>query len=321
MEMASEIENSAFGFAFLLFVFGMGTLILPLDAIESAREKPLSILPLSGMFLIFLMMDVLCATELFDITIPHRDHFLFGLLVAGFSLVGMVWPIGALMSPFRRVTELGFALLATGLALGVFSGLVRVIDSLLFWIVRGDRPGIIATALSFESWERPTFGLFIGVTLLVFAVVLLTTSPALRRAEETVETPPVGDSAAAPKAPPLHNILMAVVCIGVALYGFSMFSDAVLGTDFERSFEPIKAMLNAFDAIAHAWGFYAEWAGFVIVSGLLIWYTASEEEWGCLTTVLIGLVVYFTWAISSGLLEDWGGPMRGAWQEIVDLFR
>jgi hypothetical protein len=316
-----KVEASTAGLIFLLLVFGFGTLALPALAFRYARERSPWFLFACGFFLFCLMVDVLCVTQLLDIKFPHRDHFLTGLLVVGFGLCLAVWPLMVFGQPFRRVTKSGFALLAALLLLAVASGTVRVLDSILLWMAGGEFPGPVASAVSLGSWERAAFGFLAGASLLVFSLVLATasTESIYEKSKNGTITGRFGGSS--PGVRKLSKAVATVACLAASLYGFSVFSDATFGTSFKSWFQPLVRALDTLEAIGNAWDFYTEWAGFLIVAGLFIWYAVSEEQWGYLTAILLGLTVYFTWAISAGLFDDWGGPVRGAWNEVASWFR
>ena len=91
-------------------------------------------------------------------------------------MCAMVWPLMMLAGPFRSVTKIGFALFAVLLVLVAAAGAVRVLDPILLWIGGGPAPGPLAATLDLAAWERPAFGLLAGATLVVFAMVLATTS-------------------------------------------------------------------------------------------------------------------------------------------------
>lgn len=319
--MESQAEIGTFGLAFLLFIFGIATFVLPFAAVQMARARSAWFLFACGFLLFSLMIDLLCVTQLFGLTLPYRDHLIGGLLVAGFGLCCSIWPLVVFAKRFRRVTKIGSALLAILLLLAIIAGAVRVLDTILLWFVGGDLPGPVASTLHTGTWERPAFGLLAGMTLLVFSLVLATasTEPIRDRSEEGTLTG--GFSGWSPGLRKLSKVLATAACFVAALYGFAVFSDAAFGTSFESWFHPVQRALETFDTIAGAWDFYMEWAGFLIVAGLSIWYAISEEQWGCLTAILAGLAVYLAWVISAGLLEDWGGPLRGAWQELVGWFQ
>jgi len=316
-----QAETSAFGLIFMLLLFGIATLVMPAFAVEMARERSPWLPFAIGFLLIAVMVDVLSVTQLFDIALPHRDPFLIGLMVAGFGLCTMVWPLMMLAGPFRRITKIGFALFAVLLVMIVAAGAVQALDPVLLWIGVGIAPGPLAAALDLAAWKRPTFGLLAGVTFLVFTVVVATTSVEPIKVEREDGTYSGGFKGGSPSLRKAARAVATIACLAVALYGFSVFFDAALRTSFEPLFRPVLTALETLDTVGEAWDFYAEWAGFLFVAGLVVWYAVSEQQWGCLTVVVLGLAAYFAWAISAGLFEDWGGPLRGAWQAITEWFR
>lgn len=91
--MKFEVRAGPIGLVFLLCVFGIATLVLPAAAVRMIRDRSPWFPFVGGFFLFSLMVDVLCVTQIFTIAIPHRDHLLSGLLVAGFSLCASIWPL------------------------------------------------------------------------------------------------------------------------------------------------------------------------------------------------------------------------------------
>ena len=112
-----------------------------------------------------------------------------------------------------------------------------------------------------------------------------------------------------------------VACLVAALYGFSLFFDAALGTSLETLFDPVLDALDTLDAVGEAWTFYTEWAISLFFFGALLWYAASEREWGCLTALVLALVAFITWAFSTDLFADWTGPFSGAWHALTGWYR
>ena len=77
--MEFQVETGTFGLAFLLFIFGIFTLVLPALAVQLVPQRSAWLPFAIGFFLIALMVDVLCVTQLFDISLPHHNNFLTGL--------------------------------------------------------------------------------------------------------------------------------------------------------------------------------------------------------------------------------------------------
>ncbi len=304
---------------FMLFVFGISLPLLAYLFIDGLTKKSSWSPFFLGFLLLSLGIVIGCASQLFGVAVPGLQRLLEALILPGFVLAFASVPLLLLRSPGRTLAaRVGLWVLLALILLFSLGALLRLLD----WALSPGAPeGPLTSALGLNAWELPALAALAGLALTIFAYVFA-------RAPVTAVEEDLGEatfrSAFAGSSPAVRRFsqLAAVAaCSLLALYCFAYLSDAALGTAFAGFFGPLATAAATLNDLGEALEFYGEWAGFALLIAAGTYYCVSEQEWGCLTGLILGAAAYLGIAWYFGLFEDWFGPFRGAWRALTQWFQ